>query len=428
MNPILIKPTTDTAAQVILKGKVFSNMNAEEYVKIKPDLKSIVMESYNELNRKYNVIVIEGAGSPAEINLRDNDIVNMGMAAMADAPVILVADIDKGGVFASIVGTIALLTDDEKTRVKGIIINKFRGDIKLLRPGIDVLEKIIGIPVIGVIPYMEINLEDEDSVTERFKKKKYDNELIIDVVKLPRISNFSDFDAFNIFDDVSVNFVERADEINSPDILILPGTKNTLEDMRFVRESGIEKKILEHCRNDKTVIGICGGYQMLGSVIEDPSGIESGARSIDGLGVFDMKTVITTEKSTKQVTGEIISGGKILRGLEGKPVKGYEIHMGVSSCIDPQSSLCSIHGGGSDGTVKGNVFGTYIHGIFDSAEFTRGLLNNIRESKGLSPVAGSQTFAEKKEIEFDRLAGIVRSNIDMKKIYNILYGDRVAYC
>jgi adenosylcobyric acid synthase len=282
MNPILLKPTTDEDAQIIIKGKVFKNMSAEEYQKLKPDIKSIVMEAYSSLSRKYNIIVIEGAGSPAELNLRANDFVNMGMAEMADAPVILVADIDKGGVFASIVGTIILLAEEEKARVKGIIINKFRGDIKLLKPGIDTLENIIQIPVIGVIPYMKINLEDEDSVTERFATKEYDNEIIIDVVKLPRISNFSDFDAFNIYDDVSVNYVENAQEINSPDIIILPGTKNTIDDMAFIRETGIEKKILEHYKKGKTVIGICGGYQMLGSVIEDPSGVESSVKAIGG--------------------------------------------------------------------------------------------------------------------------------------------------
>jgi adenosylcobyric acid synthase len=428
MNPILIKPTTDEDAQIIIKGKVFKNMSAVEYQKLKPDIKSIVMEAYTSLSRKYNIIVIEGAGSPAEINLRAHDFVNMGMAEMADAPVILVADIDKGGVFASIVGTIILLAEEEKARVKGIIINKFRGDIKLLKPGLDTLENIIQIPVIGVIPYMKINLEDEDSVTERFAAKEYDNEIIIDVVKLPRISNFSDFDAFNIYDDVSVNFVESAQEINSPDIIILPGTKNTIDDMAFIRETGIEEKILEHYKKGKIVIGICGGYQMLGSVIEDPSGIESSVKAIEGIGIFDMKTVMEKEKLTTQVTGEIISDAGILRGLKGKKIKGYEIHMGAASGVIPDKGFCAIENSRTDGTVKSNVVGTYVHGIFDSEEFTRGLLNNVREIKGLPPLENTKTYSGNKEIEFDKLAQIVRNNIDMKKIYNILYGDNVACC
>jgi adenosylcobyric acid synthase len=428
MNPILIKPTTDRRAQVIIKGKVFKNMNADEYLKIKPDIKSIVLEAYNSLSRKYNIIVLEGAGSPAEINLRENDLVNMGMAEMADAPVILVADIDKGGVFASIVGTIVLLSQEEKARVKGIVINKFRGDIELLKPGIVTLENIVQVPVIGVIPYMKINLEDEDSVTERFARKDYDNEIIIDVVKLPRISNFSDFDAFNIYDDVSVNFVESAEEINNPDIIILPGTKNTIDDMAFIRETGIEEKILEHYKNGKTVIGICGGYQMLGSTIEDPSGVESSIKMIDGIGIFDMKTVITKEKLTKQAAGEIVSDAGILRGLKGKKIKGYEIHMGAASGVSPDENFCAIDNRGPDGTVCGNAFGTYVHGIFDSAEFTRGFLNNVRQIKGLPPLDNKKTYSGNKEIEFDKLADIVRNNIDMKKIYNILYGDNVACC
>jgi adenosylcobyric acid synthase len=426
MNPVLIKPTTDKTAQVIIKGKVFKNMNAEEYQKIKPDIKSIVLEAYNLLSRKYNVIVLEGAGSPAEINLREHDIVNMGMAEMANAPVILVADIDKGGVFASIVGTIILLSEEERARVKGIVINKFRGDIGLLKPGIVILENIVHVPVLGVIPYMKINLEDEDSVTERFAKKEYDNEIIIDVVKLPRISNFSDFDAFNIYDDVSVNFVESADEIHDPDIIILPGTKNTIGDMTFIRETGIDKKILEHYKNGKAIIGICGGYQMLGKVIDDPFGVEGSIKTIEGLGIFNMNTVITKEKLTKQATGEIISDAGILEGLKGAKIKGYEIHMGDSS-IRNGNGFC-VTGNGSDGAVKDNIFGTYIHGVFDSAEFTRGFLNNIRKFKGLAPLANTKTFSGNKEIEFDRLADIVRNNIDMKKIYNILYGDNVACC
>jgi adenosylcobyric acid synthase len=426
MNPVLIKPATDKTAQIIIKGKVFRNMNADEYQKLKPDIKSIVFEAYNELSRKYNIIVLEGAGSPAEINLREHDIVNMGMAEMANAPVILVADIDRGGVFASIVGTIILLSEEEKARVKGVIINKFRGDVELLKPGISLLEEIVHVPVIGVIPYMNINLEDEDSVTERFSKKEYNKEILVNVIRLPRISNFSDFNAFNIFEDVNVNFVESAVEINEPDIIILPGTKNTIEDMAYIRETGIEKKIMEHYKKGKIIIGICGGYQMLGKVIEDPSGIESSVKSIDGLGIFNMQTVIGKEKLTKQITGEIIPDTGIMKGLKGIKINGYEIHMGESG-IKENNWFCNTDSG-TDGSVDGNAFGTYIHGIFDTAEFTRGFLNNIRKAKGLAPLENIKKYSGNKQLEFDRLADIVRNNIDMKKIYNILYGDNVACC
>ncbi len=426
MNPVLIKPSTDKTAQIIINGKVYKNMDAEEYQKLKPDIKSVVLEAYNELSRKYNIIVIEGAGSPAEINLREHDIVNMGMAGMADAPVILVADIDRGGVFASLVGTVILLSEEERARVKGIIINKFRGDIELLRPGIVTLENIIHIPVIGVIPYMDINLEDEDSVTERFSKKEYGRDILIDVVKLPRISNFSDFDAFKIFEDAGVNFVAGADEIDDPDIIILPGTKNTIEDMAYLRESGIEEKILEHYKKGKVLIGICGGYQMMGRAIDDPSGIESGVKSIKGMGIFDFKTVIMEEKLTRQATGEIISDAGILRGLKGIKIKGYEIHMG-SSAFEKNDGFCKTETG-IDGSVNQNAFGTYIHGIFDCSEFTRGLLNNVRKTKGLALLDNKMTFSGNKEIEFDRLADIVRGNVDMKKIYSILYDNNVACC
>jgi adenosylcobyric acid synthase len=273
---------------------------------------------------------------------------------------------------------------------------------------------------------MKINLEDEDSVTERFSRKKYIGEIIINVVRLPRISNFSDFDVFNMFEDVCVNYVERPEEIQDPDIIILPGSKNTIEDMLYIRQTGIGERILEQHGKGKTIIGICAGYQMLGISIEDPFGVESSIREMEGLGILDIKTVMTREKTTDQVYGEIVSNTGILEGLKGKMIKGYEIHMGISSGIKPLDSF-TITGNGLNGTVNNNVIGTYIHGIFDSVEFTRGLLNNIRKNKGLAPVENEKTFLDAKEKEFDKLADMVRKNIDMKKIYNIVY-DNVACC
>ncbi|MBN2040595.1 MAG: cobyric acid synthase [Spirochaetes bacterium] len=425
MNPVLLKPTSDRKAQVIINGKVFQNMDAVEYHEFKPQVKGVITEAYNKLSSNFDVIVLEGAGSPAEINLRENDVVNMGMAEMVDAPVLLVADIDKGGVFASIYGTIALLKPEEKERVKGVIINKFRGDVKLLEPGIKTIEEMTGVPVLGVIPYVRVELEDEDSVTERFKRKEHSGEIKIDVIRLPRISNFSDFDAFGMHEDVSLNYVETADQIEDPDIIIIPGSKNTVYDMSFLNESGIDKKILDAHKNGTLLFGICAGFQMLGDVIEDPHGIEGPQKSIKGLGIFKIGTSIAEEKVTRQVKGTITANTDMLQGLKDVDIQGYEIHMGRSSGLDDYEILAETDNG-VNGITGNNAVGTYLHGIFDSVDFTRGLLNNVRERKGLKPLQSKGTFSEKKEGEFNKLAKTVRDNIDMKMIYKILNNGDVS--
>ena len=424
MNPILLKPTSDKKAQVILNGRVFKNMYAVEYHTFKKEAKAVAEEAYSKLDKLYDIIVLEGAGSPAEINLRENDIVNMGMAEIADAPVVLVADIDRGGVFASIVGTMYLLTEEEKKRVKGVIINKFRGDVKLLEPGLKQLEDIIKIPVLGVIPYLDVKIEDEDSVTEKFKRKNNGGRLKIDVIKFPRLSNFTDFDIFDIFDDVSLNFVSYAHEITDPDIIILPGTKNTIYDLNFIKNQGIDKKITELYNKGKLVIGICGGFQMLGKIITDPHNVEGNITETNAMGLINMETELSREKITTQVTGEITSSRGPLKGLKDVSIKGYEIHMGLSSADIKNESFLKIKGRDC-GVVSDNLIGTYVHGIFDNTEFTQKILNNIRGKKGLPPVESHGTYESYKEVQFNKLAESIKKSVNMKQIYNILDGKPV---
>ena len=419
MNPILLKPTADKSAQVILNGRVHGNMTAMEYHTFKPRARDLVRGAYEELARSFDVIVIEGAGSPAEINLRENDLVNMGMAEIADAPVLLVGDIDRGGVFASLAGTLLLLDEKEKERVKGVIINKFRGDVDILKPGLSMLEGIIGKPVLGVVPWLSLGLEDEDSVTERLRSSRGGGDISIEVIRLPRISNFTDFDIFRVFPDVSLKFVDSPGAMEDPDLIIIPGTKNTIGDMKFLRESGLERKILEHHRQGKPVIGICGGYQMMGRTISDPHGMESAEGSIPGLGLLPVDTVMEKEKITEQARGTVTAGTGLLAGLEGLELTGYEIHMGVTHGA-PAGITFLETARGSCGITAGNAMGTYLHGIFDSHEFTRGLMNNIRRAKGLQAREDSFSYREYRENEFNRLAHALRQSLDMEKIYRIL--------
>jgi adenosylcobyric acid synthase len=437
MNPVLLKPTTDKKCQVILKGKVFKNMSAVEYHEFKPELAELVKDSFQELADGHDVVVIEGAGSPAEINLRENDIVNMGMAEMADSPVVLVGDIDRGGVFASLAGTMLLLTEEEKKRVKGVIINKFRGDLEILKPGIRMLEDIIKIPVLGVIPYYHVQIEDEDSLAERFRHQKYQGgQIEVAVLYLPHVSNFTDFNVFETQEDVRLRYVMRGESIGNPDILIIPGSKNTIEDLVYLRESGLEEQLLRLHRQGKMIVGICGGYQMLGKTIRDPHGTESSIEEINGLGLLDVDTIFEMEKTTTQVEAVVtVQLGGLLEGTLGASLKGYEIHMGKTVLGAECLGLNQIHHmlgktvALEDGAanMEGNVIGTYIHGIFDNIPFTRMILNNIRRQKGLEQVESSiHSFEAFKEKEYDKLAEVIRSNVDMEKVYQILNGEELC--
>lgn len=431
MNPILLKPTADTKCQVIVNGKVDSNKSAMEYHLYKKHLKNVVKDTYDTLASKYDAIVLEGAGSPAEINLREHDLVNMGMAEIADCPVVIVGDIDKGGVFASLYGTIMLLTEEERKRVKGVIINKFRGDKEILKPGIEMLEDLIKIPVLGVVPYMNVQIEDEDSLAEKFKRKAVEGASVqVEVLYLPHVSNFTDFDVFHTQEDVNVRYVMRGEDIGDPDLLIIPGSKNTIEDLIYLRNTGLEKQIINLKRRGKIIAGICGGFQILGKRIHDPHHTETAIESINGLGILDVETVFDVEKTTTQVEGKIICDEGYYKEFENQNVYGYEIHMGETKLLNNAKPFTMItksldeEVAIEEGAYEGNVFGTYIHGVFDNIEFTRGLINKIRKDKGLDEVNSNvNSFEDFKEREYTKLAKLVRANLEMDKVYKVINGE-----
>jgi adenosylcobyric acid synthase len=352
------------------------------------------------------------------------------MARIADAPVILVGDIDRGGVFASLAGTMLLLSEEDRKRVKGVIINKFRGRKELLDSGVKMLEEIINVPVLGVVPYCDIKIEDEDSVTTRFKKQMARNDIHIEIVRTPHMSNFTDFNIFETQEDVSIRYVDYGESLGNPDIVIIPGTKSTIDDLMFLRNNGLEEQIKELHRRGKLVIGICGGYQMLGKKLRDPYHVESDLEEVEGIGLLDTETTFELEKITTQVKAIIdkdLSG--YLNNLEGKKVKGYEIHMGVTNRGNEIKNLCTITQkldekvNYTEGSVNSecNVFGTYLHGIFDDIDFTRTILNNIREMKGLDKIDSKvKSFKEFKDKEYDRLADFLREHLDIEKIYQIM--------
>ena len=415
MNPILLKPTDDEGSQVIVNGKSIGNMKARDYFAYKTKLIPVIMEAFSQLAQDNDIIVIEGAGSPAEINLRENDIVNMGMAEMAGAPVLLVGDIDRGGVFAQLLGTLMLLEPQEKERVKGLIINKFRGDASLLDTGIEMLEEKGGVPVTGVVPYMDIRIEDEDSLSERLFSKK-SGEIDIAVIKVPKISNFTDLDVFEQFPQVSVRYISDIKDLGDPDMLVLPGSKSTIADLRWLREKGFEDAVKRYCENGTPVFGICGGYQMLGRSISDPEGVEGGGQ-LRGLGLLNADTVLAGDKRTEQFRGICTSAEGVFSDLEGLEVQGYEIHMGVTHAAGPHMPFTS------DGTgmCSGNIYGTYIHGFFDRGEIAETVVRSLARRKGIEYRGGEAVdHSEFREREFDRLAEILRSSLDMDHVYSIL--------
>lgn len=413
MNPILLKPTNHTGSQVIVNGEVLGNMSARDYFAYKKQLIPDIKKAFRKLEEFADIIVIEGAGSPAEINLKENDIVNMGMAEMVDAPVLLVGDIDRGGVFAQLLGTLMLLTDNEKERVKGLIINKFRGDKSILDPGIEMLYEKGKVPVTGVVPYMELSLEDEDSLTERFDKK---GEGLIDiaVIRYPRISNFTDFNVFEQMPEVTVRYVTSISELHHPDLVFLPGSKNTMGDLKWMRQNGLEaavKKLAE----DIPVFGICGGYQMLGCEISDPDCVEEGG-SMRGMELLPMKTVLQKEKKRCQVEGEIGKLEGIFRAISGYGFKGYEIHMGKTVSMESSQISTVVMS-----SLNQNVYGSYVHGLFDRGSIANAMVQALAEKKGIKIEDGTfedyQTFKEK---QYDKLADTLRMYLDMEEIYGML--------
>nr|WP_300095041.1 cobyric acid synthase [Sedimentibacter sp.] len=418
MNPILLKPTGDKGSQVVLNGRVFRDMTAGEYYTYKEDMIPHITKSFNSLSEEYDIIVIEGAGSPAEINLKQQDIVNMGMAKIADAPVIIVGDIDRGGVFASLAGTMLLFDEEEKARVKGFVINKFRGDVDLLTLGLKMLEDITNVDVLGVVPYMKVDIDDEDSLSERLTNTHEQKLIDIAVIRLPRISNFTDFNVFSMNDAVSLRYVSNTRELGNPDMIIIPGTKNTIDDLKWLRQSGLEARILRFAGEGNPVFGVCGGYQMLGETINDPENVEGGG-SITGLGLLKMDTTFYKEKTTVQTTGIINETEGFFSPLSGIEVAGYEIHMGDTVVMEGKS-LLTAHGK-QDGCAFKNVAGSYIHGIFDNMKVADTIVQILAERKGID-LENAEKFDMKmyKESQYDILADCVRKSIDMEKIYKIV--------
>ena len=433
MNPILLKPTTDRKSQVIVNGKVYKNMDAREYFAYKHNLKKDIMTAYNHIRENFDICVLEGAGSPAEINLKEDDIVNTGMAEMADSPVLLVADIDRGGVFAAIYGTVMLLEENERKRIKGVIINKFRGDKSLLTSGIEMIEKLTDIPVLGVVPFVPLGIEEEDSLgIDKYNEKK-EGKIKISVIKLKHISNFTDIDALSHYNDVSLKYVTKSSELGNEDIIIIPGSKNTIEDMKDLIEKNIGREIVRIAKKGTPVFGICGGFQMLGQKIMDPEKIESDLKEISGLGLLDIETVMKSDKTTTQYKNTVKNVSGILAGTEGMEIKGYEIHQGYSYPVNEKNEEnnnsenilkndtgCLFGDENLKGTVKDNVAGTYIHGIFDNSEFTNHFLNEVRKLKGLDRIDENFSYSDYKNREYDKLAEVLRENIDIKKIYEIM--------
>ena len=409
MNPILLKPTNHTGSQIIVNGEVLGNMSARDYFSFKKQLIPEIKKAFRKLEEYADVIVIEGAGSPAEINLKQNDIVNMGMAKMVDAPVLLVGDIDRGGVFAQLLGTLMLLEEEEKKRVKGLVINKFRGDKSILDLGIEMLEEKGNVPVVGVVPYMELSLEDEDSLTERFDKKR-EGLIDIAVIRYPRISNFTDFNVFEQMPEVTVRYVTSISELHHPDMVFLPGSKNTMGDLKWMRQNGLEAAV-KKLSEEIPVFGICGGYQMLGQEISDPEGVEEGGM-IRGMELLPASTVLVTEKKRCQIEGKIERVNGLFHVLSDCTFKGYEIHMGRTGT---QEKIVVT----SD--TNENIYGSYVHGLFDEGSIANVMIQALAEKKGIKIENGEfedyQTFKNK---QYDKLADTLRMYLNMEEIYGML--------
>ena len=415
MNPVLLKPCSDTGSQVIVNGEIRAQMSAKEYFAYKKQLIPEILAAYESLAAENDVIVIEGAGSPAEINLRQDDIVNMGLAELVDAPVLLAGDIDRGGVFAQLYGTAALLAPSERQRVKGLIINKFRGDVGLLQPGLAQLEQLTGIPVAGVVPMLKVEVDDEDSLAPSLQGRSGCGAVDIAVVRLPHISNFTDFAPLATHPALSVRYVGAPAQLAEPDLVILPGTKSTTADLLWLRESGLEAAILRLAGLEVPVLGVCGGYQMMGKTLHDPHGYEGDTPEVRGMDLLDCKTVFTADKTRTRKSGRVLAGL-----LQGAKMTGYELHQGRT--VVNGSPFLQFDSGEYDGCVSGKCAGTYLHGLFDSDEALDTLAEGLCRAKGIEPQARAMPRAEWRQSQYDLLADGVRKALDMQRIYKILEG------
>ena len=415
MNPILLKPSSDTGSQVIVGGEVRGQMSAAAYFRMKRQLIPEILAAFDSLSAEADIVVIEGAGSPAEINLKADDIVNMGLAKLVDAPVLLAGDIDRGGVFAQLYGTVALLEPEERARIAGLVINKFRGDVDILRPGLAMLEEKTGLPVLGVVPYLHVEIEDEDSLSERLNARDAVKPLDVAVIRLPHISNFTDFIPLEQHELLGVRYVQRARELGAPDLVILPGTKNTMEDLLWLRQSGLEAAVRKLAQAQTPVLGVCGGYQMLGQTLDDPAGTESGKpMSLAGLGLLPTRTTFDAQKRRTQVRAVALGAP-----FAGARMTGYEIHNGRTTVNG--EPFCRLADGTPEGCVCPNVFGTYLHGLFDSGELTQALVKLLCARKGISPKeTRPASMAEYRQAQFDLLADGVRKALDMGAVYRAM--------
>ncbi len=415
MNPVLLKPSSDTGSQVIVNGEVYGNYSAKEFYTMKQSLRPKIKAAYDSLAAQYDIIVLEGAGSPAEINLKQDDLVNMGMAAMAKAPVLLCGDIDRGGVFASLAGTMLLLEPEERKFVKGTIINKFRGDVEILRPGLSQLETLTGVPVLGVVPWLTVDIEEEDSLSEKLNHTQA-GMIDIAVIRLPRISNFTDFGGLELAQGLRVRYVTTPEQFGHPAMAILPGTKNTMADLLWMRQNGLESAIKKYAASGGIVFGICGGYQMLGEELRDPDQVEHGG-ILAGMGLLPDNTLFIPQKTRTRKQGcfEPVQGA--LSDLSGIPFEGYEIHMGITNS-NTSLTLAGLEKGGSQ---QGNIYGTYYHGIFDRMEVVQALAKALYRSQGLEgadyTIDDPEAYRQK---QFNLLAEGVRKSLAMEQIYRIL--------
>ena len=418
MNPILLKPSSDVGSQVIVHGEVRGQMKAADYFRHKKELIPDILSAYHSLAQEVDVIVIEGAGSPAEINLKADDIVNMGLAKLVDAPVLLAGDIDRGGVFAQLYGTVELLEPEERARIRGLIINKFRGDVEILRPGLAMLEEKTHLPVLGVVPYLKVDIEDEDSLSERLDAKNSVKPLDVAIIRLPKLSNFTDFIPLEQHPLLGVRYVDSARTLGAPDCILLPGTKNTVDDLLWLRQCGLEAALLKQAAAGTPVLGVCGGYQMLGRTLDDSAATESGrSQTLRGLGLLPTSTVFSAEKRRTQVCAAAAGP------FAGAALTGYEIHTGRT--VVEGAPFARLADGTPEGCVCGNVFGTYLHGLFDTGELTEKLTAFLCRRKGIRPEAAALVpMAAYREQQYNKLADGVRAALDMAAIYKAMGMER----
>lgn len=444
MNPILLKPTSRMGSQVIVRGRAIGNFSARDYYEYKKELIPIVRESFEKLAREYDVVVLEGAGSAVELNLKEHDVVNLSMARMANAPCILVGDIDRGGIFAALLGSFMLMTPEEQNRIIGFMVNKLRGDPGLFTSGIEIMETRSGRPVLGVIPYFDhIAVPEEDSVAlgrrmQQDRAAQSENAVAVGVVRLPFISNYTDFDCFEQEPGVDLVYFDRPEAVFRFEAVIIPGSKNTLEDLAYLQRTGLAEALIAYHKSGGTVVGICGGYQMLGVRIRDPHGVESKLQELPGLGLLDMETEMFPDKTTTQLeavpcgNAPFLNGGDSLEASEPSPLYGYEIHMGRSRSIGGASLNPLFHilrrngqpDDDFDGLIgtDGRVWGTYIHGIFDNDDFRNRFLFHLRSRSGRSfvPSQRGTSYRHWKEEQYERLAEHVRKHTDVRLIYQLM--------